>query len=90
MLVKSPLAPHCPPGQRPYGPAAKEGYKGTLVLLEPIIEGLGVYYGQEYYISYFTLGIRIFSNGGAPSSKALTVRFPHVPSYQKTYHRVSY
>jgi hypothetical protein len=39
MLVKSPLTPLCPPGQRPYGPAAKEGYKGTLVLLEPITEG---------------------------------------------------
>jgi len=24
-IGKSPLAPLCPPGQRPYGPAAKEG-----------------------------------------------------------------
>jgi len=40
MLRKSPLAPLFPPGQRPYGPEAKEGYKGTFVLLEPITEGL--------------------------------------------------
>ena len=26
--VKSPLTPLYPPGQRPYGPAAKEGIKG--------------------------------------------------------------
>jgi hypothetical protein len=28
--TKSPLAPLCPPGQRPYGPAAKEGYFPSL------------------------------------------------------------
>jgi len=38
MLIKSPLAPLFPPGQRPYGPEAKEGYKGTFVLLEPVTE----------------------------------------------------
>jgi len=51
MLVKSPLAPLFPPGQapprkgscpggRPYGPEAKEEYKGPFVLLEPVTEGL--------------------------------------------------
>ncbi|OGP75558.1 MAG: hypothetical protein A2V86_07690 [Deltaproteobacteria bacterium RBG_16_49_23] len=25
LFLKSPLSPGCPPGQRPYGPAAKEG-----------------------------------------------------------------
>jgi hypothetical protein len=38
MLIKSPLAPLClPPRQEK---DAKEGYKGTFVLLEPITEGL--------------------------------------------------
>ena len=40
MLRKSPLPPLFPPGQRPYGPEAKEGYKGTFVLLEPVTEVL--------------------------------------------------
>jgi hypothetical protein len=40
MLRKSPLAPLFPPGQKPYGLEAKEGYKSTFVLLEPITEGL--------------------------------------------------
>ena len=32
---KSPLAPLCPPGQRPYGPAAKEGCFTSLWYLFP-------------------------------------------------------
>jgi hypothetical protein len=40
MLRKSPLTPLFPPGQKPYGLEAKEGYKDTFVLLEHITEGL--------------------------------------------------
>ena len=41
MLGKSPLTPLFPPGQKPYGLEAKEGYNNeTFVLLEPVTKGL--------------------------------------------------
>jgi hypothetical protein len=62
---KSPLAPLCPPGQRPYGPAAKEGCFTSLWKREvrrDFIEQCRYYYetvykseGVNFFVAYFPL-----------------------------------